>query len=253
MLEMVLFPTILMFGLGFLLWDITDDDSDESSAGQLPNETPITFIRLTDGDDTLNAGDGNQAVFAEAGNDNVVGGAGDDQIDLGDGDDISFLMEMMGGIDPDQFAGDDTVHGGAGNDTITDSLGTNALFGDNGDDVISAVENDPTDPNSPDLLDGGLGADTLKGDDGDTMIGGDDVDQFVVVAVANDDNPVTIRDYEPGEILILQLPVASGATGATYQLSADNNDTEVQVLGKTLVILEGVIDLGTVNATVQLI
>ena len=253
MLEMVFIPTILIFSLGFLLWDFTDDSENESQNGQLPDEEPVTFINLTDGADYFDSGDGNQAVFAGDGDDSVTGGAGDDQLNLGDGDDISFLSAMMGGIDPDQYAGDDIVHGDGGNDDIADSQGSNMLFGDDGDDTISGLENSVNDPDTPDLLDGGIGADILFGDDGDTMIGGDGVDQFFVVADANDDNPAIIRDYEPNEMLILQLPVATGATTATYQLSADNNDIEVLVLGQTLAILEGFIDLNAVNASVQLV
>ena len=120
MLELVVIPTILLFGLGFLLWDITDSN-DDVLEGELPNEPPSTFFRLTDDADTFEGEPGNQIVFSLGGNDNVTGGTGDDELILGSGDDKSFVSEPTGEINIVQFLGDDTLIGEAGNDQLIDT------------------------------------------------------------------------------------------------------------------------------------
>lgn len=249
MLELFVIPTILLFGLGFLLWDITDSNDDEFE-GELPNEPPITFFRLTDDDDTFEGEPGNQIVFSLGGNDSVSGGTGDDELILGSGDDKSFVSEPTGEINIFQFLGDDALIGGAGNDQLIDTLGSNQLFGGDDTDVLIAVDDDG---DTPDSLSGGAGNDELTGDFGDTFVGGEGEDIFRFVANAQTGNPATILDYEDNEELVIQLSLSDQGVQASSQLSNDGNNIEITVYGETLVVLAGFTDLNAVNTSVQFV
>lgn len=114
-------------------------------------ESDVELIRITTGSgrDQLRGGVADEAISAGAGDDSVEGGGGADTIDGGAGDDfLSASGFPMSGID-----GIDIVRGGSGNDTISGSEGEDQLFGDDGDDVISAL--------AANTINGGAGFDQL--------------------------------------------------------------------------------------------
>ena len=100
------------------------------------------FISGTSGDDLLRGfGDG----------DGLFGGAGDDELLGGEGDDLL-----------DGEIGDDVVRGGDGNDRLTDSIdGSDALYGEGGNDFLFADRQWYAAPNATLLLDGGEGRDEI--------------------------------------------------------------------------------------------
>ncbi|MFI9028059.1 calcium-binding protein [Streptomyces sp. NPDC053560] len=135
-------------------------------------------VDLGDGDDRATIASESGAIGAiqgGAGND-VLKGTGQTQYNGGDGND---RIDGSDGLGADGGAGDDIVtgacqyicRGGAGNDSVTGTGDINALYGDDGSDILHAgSENDE--------VYGGRGNDKLYGEDGnDTMYGnsGDDV------------------------------------------------------------------------------
>ncbi|MBH5333702.1 calcium-binding protein [Streptomyces pactum] len=135
-------------------------------------------VDLGDGDDTATVVSDSGAIAAVhggTGDDTLKGngqvqyngGAGDDRIDGSDG------LGADGGDDNDVITGacQYECRGGAGDDTVTGTGEQNALFGDDGNDILRAGGDN-------DQVYGGRGNDTLYGEDGDdTMYGnsGNDV------------------------------------------------------------------------------
>lgn len=150
-------------------------------------------IFLGPGRDVANGGEGDDEIFGEGGGDVVTGGPGNDRIFLGDGFDESTEF-VLDGVPQD--LGDDLIRGGADNDVITDTHGSNQIFGEEGADVIFAVDNIGVE-GQPDILSGGFGTDLIFGDDGDIITGGAREDTFVAVFDEANDDPVTITDYDP--------------------------------------------------------
>lgn len=148
-------------------------------AAPLGSDDSTTFeVDLGDGDDTatidtdagaiaaIHAGPGND-VLKGTGQNQFNGGDGNDRIDGGDG------RGSDGGAGDDILTGacDYVCRGGAGNDSVTGTGTINALYGDDGNDVLRAGA-------GADEVYGGRGHDTLYGEDGDdTMYGnsGNDV------------------------------------------------------------------------------
>lgn len=207
------------------------------------------------GSDTANAGEGKDTVFAGGGADDVTGGPGNDSVFLEDGPDTSVPFDL-GGIPQD--LGNDIIRGGTGQDTITDSLGANDLFGDEGADVLNAV--DVPGDNTPDTLKGGFGADTLIGDDGDTLTGEGDpanpqIDSFEGWFDEIGEDPITITDFDvTNETLILEFDSATFTTPLTNgDLSFNTlvDSVEVAVDGTVYAVLQGTTTTPT-NVTVQM-
>ncbi|MPY59541.1 calcium-binding protein [Streptomyces spongiae] len=133
------------------------DLGDRADTATIDDRSATAAIHGGSGDDVLKGNGQTQ----------YNGGDGDDRIDGGDG------MGANGGN------GDDTItgacayvcHGDAGNDTLTGTGDQNAMYGDDGSDIVHAGSDN-------DEVYGGKGNDTLYGEDGnDTMYGnsGDDV------------------------------------------------------------------------------
>jgi serralysin len=119
-----------------------------------------------------------EALVAEAqgGDDSVTGGAQSDVLAGGLGQDTLFGV-----------GGDDSILGGAGDDMIAAGAGDDSIRGEAGSDVIA----------------GGDGADSIVGGTGnDTMTGGLGPDVFVFARgeVTGADR---IRDFGPGDIVML--------------------------------------------------
>ena len=146
------------------------------------------------GDDQILGGDGNDQIYAGGGNDVVRGGAGDDRIGggyyAGDSDDPTAVNRLYGedGNDTISVGENDIAEGGRGDDSL---YGDGTLYGNEGDDQLSASDfRAATDSATPelyggdgddslnggnlrDVLDGGAGTDRIYGDGGDDLILGD--------------------------------------------------------------------------------
>lgn len=198
-----------------LLDEIRSGGGDDVIDGRAGDDTIVAGT----GDDQGTGGDGDDLIYGGAGNDTFIGGSGDDQIFLGDGNDQS-LPDAASGLMSD--AGNDLVRGGDGDDEMVDLRGANTLYGDTGDDRLTAYDPDPLDEGS-DLLFGGFGADLLAGDDGDTLSGGEGTDSFVVLADDPGGQPVTISDIDSAESLtvIWDDDALGQATNADLRLEQD--------------------------------
>lgn len=123
---------------------------------------------------------GDDVLYGMGGNDTIRGGSvmspgHADTLYGGDGDDV---------ISAGQHAyNSDELHGGLGNDTLQVAAGANGLFGDEGDDLLTAgsggMYHGPSD-----YLDGGDGNDTLQG--GTSASGGDGDDQIECLGATAD-------------------------------------------------------------------
>ncbi|MES2432862.1 MAG: calcium-binding protein [Pseudomonadota bacterium] len=94
-------------------------------------------LSLTNGNDTVTAGDGQNKIYGLGGNDRLQGGAGFDLLQGGSGNDTLY---GMGGSDSLQGSGEatidsDVLYGGEGDDTLNAGVGGNdSVFGGNGSD-----------------------------------------------------------------------------------------------------------------------
>ncbi|GAA0462950.1 calcium-binding protein [Streptomyces olivaceiscleroticus] len=135
-------------------------------------------VYLGDGDDraTITSDTGAIAAIHGGAGADVLKGTGQNQYDGGDGND---RIDGSDGLGADGGAGNDTItgacqyvcRGGAGDDSVTGTGDINALYGDDGNDILHAGSDN-------DEVYGGRGNDKLYGEDGnDTMYGnsGDDV------------------------------------------------------------------------------
>jgi Ca2+-binding RTX toxin-like protein len=168
--------------------------------------------------DSIDGGSGNDSISGLSGADTISGGGGDDTIDGGDqGDSIdggagNDLIEAgkENGIGEDDF-----IRGGDGNDTITsaetDTRSNDSLYGDAGDDLISAAggtSNMLSGGTGNDTLTSGTGSDTLDGGAGDdSLTGGGGNDVFIFNGGTD-----TIADFNFGN------------TGALGDGDSTNND-----------------------------
>lgn len=254
--ELVYLPTILLIGLGLLLLDSgssSSDDSDETDGGTLGDgadgtddmvdpltSDPVAADKLTEDDDKFEGTDDDNTIFAGEGDDDVSGGAGDDRVFLNEGDDVS-------GPESGDMAGDDLIRGGDGSDSITDNLGANTIFGDLGADTIDTTDAD--DESTADLVHGGFGNDAIFADDGDTVTGGGGDDTFTVVVETGSEDPVTITDFEKGDRLIVEVLQTKDEApdDASIVLAENETDTEIQLEGQTIAIIQGVADLEALN------
>ncbi|MCS0604423.1 calcium-binding protein [Streptomyces sp. LP11] len=161
-------PNTSASDLDTLIVDLGDRDD---TATVDPDNSGYSRIHGGSGADTL-TGHGDDVLYGDAGNDHLSGGGG------------AYSEGAFGG------AGDDTLtdcghtcHGGPGNDTLTGGLSEfdeeytdygNALYGDDGDDVIHGNEGDDTltGGRGDDRLYGGPGADTIYGNTGDDILHG---------------------------------------------------------------------------------
>ena len=84
---------------------------------------------ITEGADTISAGDGNDSVQAGGGDDTLFGGMGDDTLRGGADDDI-ILGDEFGPYDGNGAPGDDLIAGEGGNDTVFGGGGNDTIYGD---------------------------------------------------------------------------------------------------------------------------
>ncbi|MDO8984092.1 calcium-binding protein [Cypionkella sp.] len=191
------------------------DDSLIGNAGDdtISGSDGDDFVDGSAGDDQLYGGAGNDLVLGLSGDDSLFGGRGsdvmlgeegNDQISLGSGNDVSWVDDEVSNyaFEHGQL-GDDVVHGEAGNDEVWDYSGQNTLDGGDGNDIVSATDNQldgwETAAQASDHVAGGAGDDLLIGDDGDTLTGGSGNDLMVTVHERDDAEAITVTDYDGNE------------------------------------------------------
>ncbi len=104
----------------------------------LPQDSNITGLRGSTGDDQLTGNDADNVILGGMGTDTLEGGAGNDTLKGGEGNDLLF--------------------GGTGDDHLLGEAGLNTVFGGAGSDVIDVSGRAIV----QDTIDGGEGADTLQ-------------------------------------------------------------------------------------------
>ena len=192
------------------------------------------------GDDSTTGTDKIDTLWMGEGNDYATGSAGNDEIFLDGGFDRTAdgTYVNTATFAPELFAGDDVIHGGALGDFVFDSVGSNELYGDFGNDRVVGVD-DASDRGTPDELYGGPGDDVITGDDGDIMTGGKGLDAFEVYD-APDREPVMIRQFGEDETLLIldaredpaeldRITVTSTNFGADTLVSLDGNAVAILV------------------------
>jgi Ca2+-binding RTX toxin-like protein len=216
---------------------------------------PATSYDLLAGDDTLNStensdfvqgGDGADFMVLFSGDDIAIGGAGDDQIFAGRGNDSVDGGEGNDRIDGS--LGDDTLYGNAGDDQITGGKGTDFVFGGAGDDTLSGSRLDEFGLGSDgiDRVDGGSGNDIIWLSGGDFGTGGSGEDLFVVYDTEEEDNVVTVTDYNQDQDsieLIYQDEDGVPAPEVTVAYSEETNDASVALDGITVLRVSGAAEL----------
>ena len=170
----------------------------------------MATIRGNNGNNALNGTNLNDYIDGLGGNDTLLGNGGNDTIQGGDGNDTAFGGDGNDIIrDAAGFIHD--FHGGSGNDELTVRLTVPytdeehtwkaSLYGDVGDDVITALYNISFDDyldNITNVVDGGTGNDIIfvRGSAGtreftfanisNTIVGGDGDDQITALAYSWD-------------------------------------------------------------------
>ncbi|MGW6489209.1 calcium-binding protein [Streptomyces sp. NPDC055056] len=161
-------PNTSASDLDTLIVDLGDGDD---TANVAPDNSGYSRIHGGPGDDTL-TGHGSDVLYGDDGDDHLSGGGGV----YGDG--------ALGGAGNDTLSacgytcrggsGDDLLIGGVSesNDEYTDY--GNALYGDDGDDIVYGNEGDDTieGGRGDDRLFGGPGADTIHGNTGNDLLHG---------------------------------------------------------------------------------
>ncbi|MFF0139113.1 calcium-binding protein [Streptomyces sp. NPDC005227] len=161
-------PNTSASDLDTLIVDLGDGDD---TARVDPDNSGYSRVHGGPGDDTL-TGHGSDVLYGDDGDDHLSGGGG------------VYSDGALGG------AGDDTLtacgytcHGGPGDDLLTGGLSAsdeeypdygNALYGDDGNDIVYGNEGDDTieGGRGNDRLYGGPGADTIHGNTGDDLLHG---------------------------------------------------------------------------------
>ncbi len=205
--------------VGLTLMDYVD--SGEMSGAEADDILAAAFhhgpfnVATGGGDDSVLGSAGDDRIDAGADADVVHGGLGDDVVQLGDGSDTYGFDERAGSFPDDvrpfplsnEFGineavlegGDDFVRGGAGDDNIADGHGANTLLGNEGQDLLIAIDQDGL---SPDSVSGGYGQDSIFVDQGDrvtTGAGDDRVSVNIVSGVTDGYRAVTITDFVLGQ------------------------------------------------------
>ncbi|NOR30782.1 MAG: hypothetical protein GQ539_06770 [Sulfitobacter sp.] len=286
MLALFILPALL--GAAFLVNVFEDDDDDDVSVPDaikdldpenvyptvqtIINDTSLIENLLIDRSDNVTVGTGDDddisgsqaddfiygtadddSISALEGSDIVLGGQGNDTIDLGAGDD--FVLPDIGenNLDYSNLSGNDVIRGGDGDDIIGDLLGKNRLVGNQGDDVLVAIDAPNIDPyyyndaesGTSDTLIGGAGTDLLVGDDGHVMAGGLGSDIFVALDDENQTGAdvfaeVRITDFNTEEDYLMLLHV-KGAIESDVELTFDDkiNAVRASYEDRPVAILEG--------------
>ncbi|MET7385386.1 calcium-binding protein [Streptomyces sp. NPDC005529] len=161
-------PNTSASDLDTLIVDLGDGDD---TARVDPGNSGYSRIHGGPGDDTL-TGHGSDVLYGDDGDDHLSGGGG------------VYSEGAFGGAGNDTLSAcGHTCHGGAGDDLLIGGVSesdeeytdyANALYGDDGNDIVYGNEGDDTieGGRGNDRLYGGPGADTIHGNTGDDLLHG---------------------------------------------------------------------------------
>lgn len=157
----------------------------------------IETISITDGATGTGASTGNVTLTLDTGFNSGVAVSVDASA-LDSNEVFNFTNSSTGVV---------SVTGGAGNDLFTGGSAGETFVAGSGADVVEAGAGN-------DNIDGGAGADTLTGGAGvDTLTGGAGNDTFVISSGDSTSTGVdTITDFSSGDVVRLDVTLASGAT-----------------------------------------
>jgi Ca2+-binding RTX toxin-like protein len=244
--------------------------SGQSGADVLPHLVVETFLPDelvgTADHDVLLGGAGNDVMIGYAGDDHidadggddlVYSGAGNDFVNLGGGNDV-YEGYWLGHEDAPSATDVDEIHAGAGGDRVTADGGMVVMFGDSGNDVLSAVDTLVDQAQTSDQIFGGIGQDTISGDWGDTLTGGSGADVFNIFADGTSaDAPVQVEDFDPMfdklNINLRYSPSLPEPAGQmTYEVDAAHDRVVVSIDGSARLILNNTqtFDPRWVNVTI---
>lgn len=182
------------------------------------------------GDDLLLDGAGDDLLQGAAGEDTLISFSGQDTLDGGAGDDLLIAVEMPEGATPATFGLGDMMASleaelQSGMDQIF-GAGAGAHAGTVLSEAFSAGPG--VAGQTGDVLLGGAGNDLLVGDSADTMTGGAGQDNFIIAAERADHAydhpdyvPVTITDYQAGEVVYLAYGQGPVPVLSQHQVGAD--------------------------------
>ena len=247
--------TLISVGPNDTIYGGDDEDSIRSQRtpallfGDGGNDTIIAEARATvvggEGDDILQGTVEANLMFGNQGADTILGGAqrGDSLYGGKDNDAIGFFI--AGGGNNLSLQGGLGI-GFAGNE------GSNYLRGDNGDDLVVAI-------NVRDTLFGGKGKDTLRGVASNSYLSGDNDDDILVITNSTQSSPFTSSVITIGierTTLIggggndsLYGPIGEFGGGRNFFDGGDGNDT-IRVFATSDTALGGAGDDFIVSASV---
>lgn len=155
------------------------------------------------GNDSFVGGGGDDKIFGGLGNDTLRGQGGADELDGGDGIDtvrydwdtgpvtvnLALGTGLGGSAEGDTLTNIENVFGSSQSDSLTGNELANVIWGDGGDDGISANAGDDVlyGGDGNDTLWGHSGNDTLNGDAGNDDLAGHDGDDILVGGAGADD------------------------------------------------------------------
>ncbi|MGN7439056.1 MAG: beta strand repeat-containing protein [Alcanivorax sp.] len=227
------------------------------------SQTDDTFSIQSDGyNDIFNGGEGNDTFVINGNNtasDFISGGNGNDAI-IGTSGDDSFRFVNVSSIESiDLGAGDNTLYGAANatldlsgyalrsvlNVTITDTTGTETVYGTQGDDVIASTAD-----GNDDALYGEAGADTFLFN----AIGAqsDTIEDFTTDEGDSIDISNILSAYDPMEDAIADfVTITGGGSEMTLSIDVDGADNganfvDVVVFDNTNQTLEDMINSGSI-------
>ncbi len=203
-------------------------------------------LQATPGNDFIDLGDGNDFAEALEGDDIVQGRGGDDRIFAGRGND-----QIFGGMGNDLLEGslgDDVITGGAGNDQLSGGRDDDRLLGGDGDDILSGDRFDQTGgaERGTDALFGEAGDDTLWLVGNDSGTGGEGADLFRVFDSETPNALVTIEDFDAADdqIEVIYVPESGEpAPELTVRVPTDTTDAVVALDGVDVATVKGAVGL----------
>lgn len=194
---------------------VSDEHEDVLTSVLSEVEGPTPEPELIEGALRVDAGAGDDVVVGSSaadiieagdGDDVVAGGDGNDRVYLEEGDDVYGLspyfeayatehLEALGVLEH----GNDKIRGGAGDDMISDRFGSNRLIGNQGADLLVALDDESEEAPTPDIILGGFGNDQIHADEGDTIVGGRGQDTITLhlptVTGEAAPQPIVIQDF----------------------------------------------------------
>ncbi|RYH03930.1 hypothetical protein EU805_00740 [Salipiger sp. IMCC34102] len=204
----------LMLPIALVGFVMTERDDDEDLDEQLPDDQgPHTGTGdLLDEIDRMQlptaSGEEPREDLGAADDRRLTLGTGEDESAIGEGDDAALFADER----------DDFAAGDFGDEADSRGLGTDKI-----DPAYRAEGEGPT------------------ANAGDTVTGEPEMNPFEVASAVSDDAPVVITDYEPGEVLAVELGDAAPEDVTTVQ-SDNGEEVEIRFKDEVIAQIQGITD-----------